>query len=122
MRIDLHGCSLDDAVDEILYSLDECKELQDFLLEIIHGYRHGSNIREYVRSNGFLKEMASKGYNLSIKSASDSGLTILELKLTRKFQKIKSTSNYCNKCNMLMRPLKLDRTYICPKCGKFKKI
>ncbi len=121
MRIDLHGYSLDDALDEIMYKLDECKEVQDSILEIIHGYKHGSKIREYIRSNKFLNITIQKGFVLRIKKLPDPGITIIELS-GAKSQKNRLSTNYCYKCNRVMRPLKLSNTFVCPKCGAFKKI
>jgi len=122
MKINLHGFSLDDALDEILYKLEECREIRDFTFEIIHGYKHGTKIRDYIRSDLFLKDLSRRGYNLSLRNISDKGTTVFELKIWKKFQKKETLINYCYKCNKTMRPLNLSGTYVCPNCGAFKKI
>ena len=122
MKINLHGFSLDDALDEISYKLEECREIGDFILEIIHGYKHGTKIKDYLMLDLFLKEFSHRGYYLSLRNISNKGTTIFELKTTKKFQKNETLINYCYKCNKIMRPLNLPNTYECPNCGAFKKI
>ena len=122
MKINLHGFSLDDALDEILYKLEECREIGDFILEIIHGYKHGTKIKDHLRSDLFLKELSHRGYYLSLRNISNKGTTVFELKTFKKVQEKELLINYCYKCNKTMRPLNLPNTYECPNCGAFKKI
>ncbi len=124
MKIDVHNYSVEEAIDEILYKLEECRELEVIKIEIIHGYRHGTKIREYIRSYKFNKEISRKGYQITQKNQINQGSTILELKTQKKIQNKRSPDfflNYCHKCNKIMRPLNLPNTYICPNCGAFKK-
>ena len=61
MILDVHKLSLNEAIDEILYKFDECKECGEDTLQIIHGYKHGTKIKDYIRSSGFESEMAKNG-------------------------------------------------------------
>lgn len=124
MKIDVHNFSVEDAIDEILYKLDECQYLEVSKIEIIHGYRHGTKIRDFVRSSKFDKKISRLGYQIMQKNQSNQGSTIMELKPQNKIQTIKSKTispYYCHKCNKIMQPIKLPNTYICPNCGFFKK-
>ena len=42
MILDVHNLSLEEAIEEILYKFDECKECRDVSLQIIHGHKHGT--------------------------------------------------------------------------------
>lgn len=76
MKLDVHDLFLKDAIDEILIKLDECEELGDKTLEVIHGYKHGTRIRNYIRSDGFLNDVARNGYIITGKNFSDKGVSI----------------------------------------------
>ena len=56
MKIDLHNHSLEEAKEELCYSLEECRIQRDNVLEIIHGHKHGTSIRDYIRSDKFLND------------------------------------------------------------------
>ena len=81
MILDVHSLYLKDTIDEILYKFDECKECGDDTLQIIHGHKHGTKIKDYIRSSGFILEMAKNGNELIDKSFSQEGVTIFKLKL-----------------------------------------
>ena len=49
---------------EIIDRLEECKETGDSILEIIHGYKHNTIIRDYIRSTKFIEKMTQKGLDL----------------------------------------------------------
>ena len=51
MRLDVHKQFLKDAIEEILIKFDECAELGDNSLEIVHGHKHGTAIRDYIRDS-----------------------------------------------------------------------
>ena len=136
MILDVHNLSLNEAIDEILYKFDECKECGENTLQIIHGHKHGTIIRDYVRSSGFIVEMAKNGYEFVKKSFSQEGVSIFKLKLFTSSSKSKPIrkSSYiekkddtvisletCYKCNKTMILLKEFNWYKCPKCGKLKK-
>jgi hypothetical protein len=62
MDIDIPGFELWEAIEEILFKLEECriKGIQEIL--IIHGYQHGQRLKSYIQSEGFIKEMAREGF------------------------------------------------------------
>lgn len=136
MILDVHKLYLKDAIDEIMYKFDECKELRDDTLQIIHGHKHGSRIKNYIRSEGFLRDAIRYGHTIISKNFSDDGKTIFQLKLIKKISKnnripestsIGSTNEsdlptiFCLKCNKPMNLLKEFNWYECPKCGKLIK-
>jgi len=136
MKLNVHKLFLDDAIEEIMIKFDECVELGDKSLEIIHGQKHGTRIKDYIRSNGFLKEVARNGYEIISKNFSDGGVTIFQLEPLKTKSKInpipksfskgnktenKMSTNFCLKCNETLILLKEFNWYKCPKCGKLKK-
>jgi hypothetical protein len=136
VRLDVHKLFLKDAIDEILIKFDECVELGDNTLEIVHGHKHGTVIRDNIRKDGFLKEVNRNGYTIVGKNFSDKGATIFKLALSKKsLKKIlipksfptegadgnKVQTDVCYKCSETMTLLKEDNWYQCPKCGKLKK-
>lgn len=136
MKINVHNLFLKDAIDEIIIKFDECGELGDNTLEIIHGYKHGCRIRDYIRSAGFINEIARQGHVITSKNFSDKGVTIFQLKQTVKpmkkkhktkteIKKISSENKvqgiYCTKCHERMDIIKDLNWLKCPKCGKLIK-
>lgn len=79
MQCDLHGFTLEEAIDEILHVLHDCSLYEDCNLEIIHGHHHGQRIKNYLRSPGFLKQMARFGFHLKRKGSPDEGISNFEL-------------------------------------------
>ena len=136
MILDVHNLSLNEALDEILYKLDECKECGENILQIIHGHKHGTTIRDYIRSSSFISEMAKNGNEFVKKSFSQEGVSIFQLKLSTTSSKkppipkpstierkdeTNLTFEICLKCNETMFLIKEFNWYQCPKCGKLKK-
>ena len=136
MILDVHNHTLEEAIEEILYKFDECKECRDDSLQIIHGHKHGTVIKDYIRSSGFILEMAKNRNEVIERSFPQEGVTILKIKLPEQLSKRKpimeSSSNekkeetilsleICYKCNEPMNLLKDFNWYKCPKCGKLKK-
>ena len=64
MECDLHGYELLDAIIEVHQVLEECQLNEDQLLDIVHGYSHGSVLRDYFRLGQFIREMAKYGYTI----------------------------------------------------------
>jgi len=136
MRLDVHKFTLNEALDEIMIKFYECVELQDFSLEIIHGYKHGTRIKDYIRSSGFMKEAARIGYEIVSKNFADKGVTIFQLKPSKNVSKInpiprspstgtisehKKQTVFCLKCKETLILMKDVNWYKCPKCGKLTK-
>ena len=119
-----------------MVKFDECAELGDNSLEIVHGYKHGSAIRAYIRSQGFLKDAFRNGHEIVGKNFSDKGATKFQLApskkplkkslktkliLTGNASKNKVQTDFCHKCDETMILIKELNWYKCPKCGKLKK-
>ncbi len=136
MKLDVHKLFLKDAIDEIMFKFDECKEIGDNMLEIIHGHKHGTRIRDHIRSDIFLNDANQNGHIIISKDFSDNGVTIFQLKPSIKFSKKNHISSsespknasenkisgiYCTKCNEIMILLKEFNWYECPICGKLIK-
>ena len=136
MKLNVHNLLLDEAIEEIMMKFYECVELGDKSLEIIHGYKHGTSIKDHIRSNSFLNESARSGYKIISKNFSDAGVTIFQLESLKKKSIInpiprssntgiinenKTPTNFCLKCNNTLIRLKELNWYKCPKCGKLKK-
>ncbi|MBQ8093921.1 MAG: Smr/MutS family protein [Clostridia bacterium] len=49
VRIDLHGCSQDEAIRRIDRALDEATS-STYQLQLIHGYHRGTNLRTMIQS------------------------------------------------------------------------
>jgi hypothetical protein len=129
MKLDLHNFSLEDAKEEICYSLDECREKMEGTLEIVHGHKHGTAIRDYIRSDRFLNDIAKIGHKIASKNFTDAGASIfrLSLKSSKIIDKpqtsniVKSKDKICHKCNKLMISVEGLNWIKCPTCGKFQK-
>lgn len=136
MKLNVHDLFLKDALDEIMVKLDECRELGNNTLEIIHGYKHGTIIKDYIRSDGFITDVARNGHEFASKNFSDKGVSLFQLKPSRitlnSRQKLKSESSrntienkvapiFCIKCKEPMDLLKELNWYKCSKCGKLIK-
>jgi len=71
LQINVHGHELWGAIDEVLSGLEECKINRDAEIKFIHGCKHGQVLKNYFRSNKLLVEMASEGFRLKMRDASD---------------------------------------------------
>ncbi len=75
MEIDLHGLELWDALEEILHHLEECRVKGIQEISIIHGYHGGRILKNYIQTDGFIKEMKREGYQLKRKESSNLGVS-----------------------------------------------
>ena len=75
LECDLHGCELSEAIIEVFHALEECAVNEDKFLEIVHGYSHGTVLRNYFRSKRFLQDAVREGYKLRIVKSSNPGKT-----------------------------------------------
>jgi DNA-nicking Smr family endonuclease len=75
MEIDLHGMELWEALEEILYHLEECQAKGIHELSIIHGYHGGGILKNHIQSDKFIKEMKREGYQLQRKESSNPGVS-----------------------------------------------
>ena len=129
MNLDFHEHSLEEAKEAICYSLEECKVIMDETLEINHGHKHGTAIRDYIRSDDFLNDIAQIGILLTSKNFTDDWRSIIQLKLpisndfekTRKVAIPKTNDYICHKCNQIMIPVEGLSWIKCPICGKYQK-
>ncbi len=75
LEINVHGHELWGAIDEVLSALEECKINGNKGINIIHGYKHGQVLKNYFRSNKFLREMAREGFRLKMINTSDPAIS-----------------------------------------------
>lgn len=75
MEIDVHGMRLWEAIDEIIYCLEECRVQEVHAITIIHGYHHGRVLKDYIQSRGFIREMKREGFHLKKHKSSRQGAT-----------------------------------------------
>jgi hypothetical protein len=64
IEIDLHGLELVDAKTEIYFKILENNN--DDTVLIVHGYKQGKILRNYIRSARFITDMKKQGISLSI--------------------------------------------------------
>ncbi len=137
MEINLHGFFLEDAKIEILSTVDACKELGDNIIKFIHGHKHGTAIRDYLRCNHFLNDIAKAGHKITNRDFSDNGASTFQFSFSRTFVRKKRTTpkpassenvlntkitvELCNKCKKPLVPVEGFNWYKCPDCGKLKK-
>jgi len=67
MEIDLHGLELLEVPEEIVYKLEECQIKGIREITLIHGFHRGHVLKNYIQSEGFIKEMAKEGFKLKKK-------------------------------------------------------
>ncbi len=134
MELNVHKLTVEEAIEEIMFKFEECVEIGDSTLKIIHGHKHGTRIKDNIRSNGFLKEATRIGCKIISKNYSDAGVTIFKFELSQKSLKIKPKTSFtgmktenmiptkiCIKCNEPLILIKEFGWYKCPKCGKLKR-
>ncbi len=73
MEKNLHGLELWEAIEEILYKLGECQMKGIREITLIHGFHKGQVLKNYIQSEGFLKEMGKEGFKLMRKGNTNRG-------------------------------------------------
>jgi len=84
--VDLHGMYLKDAIIDVEEKLEECKDRGVEGLKIIHGYHHGTTLREYFQSNKFKEDMKCAGLIISLVHIKNLGDTQIGVEM-QKLQK-----------------------------------
>ena len=80
MLVDLHGFCLNDAVEEVVWKLNELISAGKEKLDIVHGFRRGQVLKNYFQSNRFLQDMKKFGFQLKPKFyANNPGLTCYQV-------------------------------------------
>ena len=79
MEIDVHGYKLWDAIEEIIFSLEEARSKSISEIKIIHGYKHGKVIKDYIRSEGFIKELEHQGFKLRLVQIDNPGTSSFKI-------------------------------------------
>ena len=64
IKIDLHGLELWEAIEEIVDKIEECQTKGIREITLIHGFHKGQVLKNFIQSEGFLKEMAKEGFKL----------------------------------------------------------
>ena len=129
MEINLHNHPLEDAKEAICYALEGCIAERDSSLIIIHGHKHGTAIRAYIRSDQLLKDVSKIGITISSKNFKDDGKSILYPVITKQKTsekaltqgRVKTKDYFCHKCNEVMVQVTGLSWVKCPKCGKSQK-
>lgn len=76
---DLHEFFLDEAIKFVKSAITTCHSNGIKKLEIIHGYRHGTILRTYFRSEEFIQEILNFGFKIEIFDKSNAGTTQIKL-------------------------------------------
>lgn len=76
-KIDVHGLELEDAKKYITNTVKELYKSKGLKLIVVHGYNHGTKIKDWLRSTSSL----NKYVNSISPSLDNSGETIINLKM-----------------------------------------
>lgn len=68
-----------DAIHFVKLKIDECIDCDIDGLKLIHGYHHGTRLRDYFRSDLFREEMKNEGKIIGISSIRDLGYTLIKV-------------------------------------------
>lgn len=80
MKIDLHGLTLDEAILELKMGLIESLQLDDLMIEIIHGYHTGQVLKTYLHSSRFESDMLKEGIVITrLKKGSTPGAMLVKI-------------------------------------------
>jgi len=121
MKVDLHGFELWEALEEIVYKLEECKTRGVQEITFIHGFHRGQALKNYIQSEGFLKEMAKEGFKLKKKKQSKFwSIKLYNNRMTVRMKPIK----FCSDCEGLIKLIRIrgKTVYKCNRCGLIQPI
>ena len=74
-EVDLHGLYVKEAILKVKETLIEYYELGCDEITLIHGYRHGHALKDYFRSDDFIREMENFGFRINLVQITDLGTT-----------------------------------------------
>ncbi len=83
LPIDLHGLTLKEAMVYVESKLEKCVYRGVSGLKLIHGYHHGTILREYFRSDKFKVDMKQTGLIISISNIKDLGYTQIRVNIEK---------------------------------------
>ena len=125
ITVDLHGREVCDAELEIIAKLYECVAIEDFELEIVHGFNHGTAIKDYIKSPRFKQVIQAEGFLVERISATKGSVQFRvhsNIDLARhsaqqtskppKSERIGTTCQYCGK------PTRECSCRFCATCGE----
>jgi DNA-nicking Smr family endonuclease len=80
MKIDLHGLTLDEAIIELRLGVVESLQMDDLVIEIVHGYHGGQVLKTYLHSSQFERDMRKEGITISrLKKGSTPGAMLVKI-------------------------------------------
>ena len=80
MKIDLHSLTLDEAIIELKLGLLESIQMDNSIVEIIHGYHGGQVLKTYLHSTQFERDMRKAGITISrLKKGSTPGSMLIKI-------------------------------------------
>ena len=88
-ELDLHGLYVKDALIKVKEKLKECQTNNNKGIKIIHGYHRGQALRDYFRSQLFIKEMKKVGLYVRIVRTSLEGETSIIFSTSTKTEYLK---------------------------------
>lgn len=71
--LDLHGFYLEDAKLEVVLYLTNFEMTGFKGLILIHGYKHGQTLKNYFRSETFIREMRDAGFEIDLINTNNPG-------------------------------------------------
>ena len=82
--VDLHGLYFSEAKLEVKEVLFEANKLGYKEIKLIHGYRHGHALRDYFRSDDFIREMKNLGFIIGLTRTANPGTTAFAFRFINK--------------------------------------
>lgn len=79
IKCNLHGFRFYEAIKEVQQIIEICLTSKDKYLLVIHGYRRGGVLKNYICSKEFLEDMADEGYILREINHPNPGATMFEI-------------------------------------------